>query len=586
MNSRYNKQIPEDIFNSSNYRSYVAKYQGDIENGLNEIEGVYVIPIDENYLIILIRKDLQTSIIDYSILEKLKKNNRETSTTPYIYINYPTLFKLQDTSPIEASEVRSIQNNTQLNLTGKGVVVGIIDTGIDYLSDEFMTSDGKTRINFIWDQTITNINSLDKSIPYGTIYSKEDIDGAINLFRQGGEPYSIVPSKDYIGHGTNMASIVGARGKNVDLKGVAPECEFYIVKLAEDVAYKEEFNIKIPIFDLSKIVIALDKLYKYALETSKPMVIYLPLGTNSGNHRGDGILDEFTQRISDNAGIVIVTGSGNEGARGCHASGNISNVNETETMELYISDEQRNISVEIWIDTPNIMALNIISPSGEETGSIPIIINSKENFNFIFENTAVEVKYFLPEDITGDELILIYFNKLKVGLWKLRLTANSITDGAFNAWIPVEGISVGDTRFITSDPYGTITVPGDSPTVITAASYDQNNNNIVNYSGRAFRYNLIDVIAIAAGGVNAEVVAPNNKINVVNGTSVSAAVTSGVCALLFQWGIVDGNYPYMYSQSILTYIVRGTIKRQGDIYPNSEWGYGILNALGIFENMI
>ena len=174
---------------------------------------------------------------------------------------------------------------------------------------------------------------------------------------------------------------------------------------------------------------------------------------------------------------------------------------------------------------------------------------------------------------------------MQPGSWKLRLTANAVTNGVFNAWIPVKGISVGDTRFIQSDPFGTLTVPGDSPSAMTVAAYNQNNNNTINYSGMAFKNDLSDAIYVAAGGVNAKTVAPDNQTAIVNGTSVSAAVTGGVCALIFQWGMTDGNYPNMYSQSLITYIIRGTTKRRGDIYPNPQWGYGILNVFGIFSNM-
>ena len=126
---------------------------------------------------------------------------------------------------------------------------------------------------------------------------------------------------------------------------------------------------------------------------------------------------------------------------------------------------------------------------------------------------------------------------------------------------------------VSSDPYGTITNPGTSDYIITVAAYNQNNNNIVNYSGMAFLDDYIDRIDVAAGGVNALTVAPNNKTAIVNGTSVSAAVVAGACAMLFQWGIVDGNDPYIYSQTIKAYLARGTIKRSGDIYPNPQWGY-------------
>lgn len=571
---------PEYIFRDNRYRSYIIKYTQELLSEVENVDGIYLTPIKGIYAILTIRDDgVSNGGINYENL-KIKNLNLEA-----LYIKYLQLYKLQDISPIEAANLESIQVNTPLNLSGKGVLVGIIDTGIDYLNSEFMTPNGKTRINFIWDQTIENKAGVNRDLPYGTEYNSEQINSAIELYKQGKDPYGVVPSKDEIGHGTNMASIIGATGINPELTGVAPNCEFCIVKLAESTSYKQDFDIKIPVFDLTSIFIALIRLYDYALKSLKPMVIYLPLGSNSGNHRGNGILNEIIQNISTSVGIAIVTGSGNEGAEGGHTSGVISTVGERENIFLNISKEQKSLVVEIWIETPNIMSLNIISPSGEDTGVIPVLINSKQEFNFIFEKVAVQVIYFIPEATTGDELILIYFQNLQPGTWKLRLTANLVTNGVFNAWIPVKGISLGDTAFVQSNYYGTFTTPGDSISIVTVAAYNQNNNNTLKFSGMAFKNDLLNPICIAAGGINQKTVGPNNKIDIVSGTSVSAAVVSGVCALMFQWGIIDGNFPSMYAESLITFLVRGAGKRRGDIYPNAEWGYGTLDVFKIFSTI-
>ena len=216
---------------------------------------------------------------------------------------------------------------------------------------------------------------------------------------------------------------------------------------------------------------------------------------------------------------------------------------------------------------------------------MPPLINSTELYTFIFEKTSIKVNYYLPEEFTGDELIRIRFYNIQPGLWKLRLIGNYILDGKVNAWMPQEGIKHKDTGFSWADPYGTITNPGTSEYLITAAAYNQNNNNMVDYSGVAFMENFQNKIDVVAGGVNALTVAPNNQTAIVNGTSVSAAILAGTCAMLFEWGIINGNYPYMYSQSIKTFLARGTTKRIGDIYPNPQWGYGILNIVTMFQNM-
>ena len=154
--------------------------------------------------------------------------------------------------------------------------------------------------------------------------------------------------------------------------------------------------------------------------------------------------------------------------------------------------EQNDLWVEIWVDAPNIMSLNIISPSGEDSGLMSPLVNIVETYTFIFEKTNIRLNYFLPDEISGDEFIRIRFYNIQAGIWKLRLTGNSILDGTYNAWIPQKGITVGGTKFIPADPYGTITNPSNSDYIITIAAYNQNNNNILNYSGMGFlNYYLI-----------------------------------------------------------------------------------------------
>lgn len=569
---------PENIFKDINYYSYIVQYQGDIQTEVSKYPGYYVTIINDKYAIVTLKREF--------ILQGNDINLAGPHFSTIVYAKPAEMYTLQQISPLQASKAEFLKLDLPLNLTGREVNVAIIDSGIDYLSDEFIDSNGQTRIEAIWDQTLTSTGEVENNIvPFGTVYTKNQIQEAINSYRQGKSPYEIVPSKDELGHGTSMAGIIGAAGKNPNLKGVVPNCSFVVVKLMEDLPFKTWFNVTVPVFNITVIFAALEFLYRYALRNYKPMVIYIPLGSNFGGHKGNGILEQFIDSICINSGIAIVTGAGNQCVNGEHTSGTISNVNNMSTIELNVSPEQKDLWVEIWCDSPNIMSLDVLSPSGENTGILAALINSTESYTFLFEKTSVKVNYYLPEANTGDELIRIRFYDLQPGIWKLRLTGNSILDGKYNAWIPQKGISLGSTRFISADIYGTVTTPGTSTYIITAAAYNQNNNNIVDYSGMAFLDNYINVINVAAGGVNAIAVAPDNKTTIVNGTSVSAAIVAGACAMLFEWGIVDGNDPFIYSQTILTYLSRGTSTRVGDIYPNPQWGYGMLNILVMFQNM-
>lgn len=382
-----------------------------------------------------------------------------------------------------------------------------------------------------------------------------------------------------------MAGIVGATGKNIELKGVAPECKFVAVKLAEANFFEELSNLDIPVYNLPPIMVAVGYLRRILFNKRKPVVILLPLGSNNGNHKGDNVFDSFIESVSGNVGIVIVTGTGNEALQDGHVSGVIKNKDRVESIGLLISEDQINLSVEIWVDLPNIIDISVVSPAGEETGFVQAMLNMEKKYSFILANTTMRIAYYLPEEYSGEELISINFRNITSGLWTLKLRMREGEMATYNSWIMQSGIVSKGTRFTSSDPYGTITIPGDSDFIVTMAAYNQNNNSLLPYSGIGFREENIDKIDVAAGGVNTKTVGLDNSIATINGTSLSAAIGAGACILLLQWGIVQGKYPYMYVQSIKTFIRRGVIQRPGDLYPNPNWGYGVLNFYKMFENM-
>lgn len=567
----------EKIYSDPDYRHYIAQYYGDILSEASQISDYYIKVINNKYAIISLKKNISYEELRVSKIKGI------------IYIEKANLFSLESVDPVTAAGINQMQKIEALNLTGKGVLVGMVDTGINYLNKELWDENGNCRVETIWDQTIINDKKNTKEgveVPFGTVYSKDEIDNAVKSYKEGGDPYKVVPSKDDIGHGTKMSVIIGGAGTNLTVKGGAPNCNFISVKLQEDLGFKEELNVKDPVYNLISVFSAVDFLIKYADKENKPMVIYLPLGNSFSNHKGDTLLERFIDDASINRGVIVVTSTGNEGDRQNHTSGTIKNTGGSKDIMLYIDPMQKNIAVQLWVARPNVMSINIISPSGEESGIVPAILNFYEDSKFIFENTKVSVTYYIPEPNSGDELVELYFRNAQAGTWKIRLIGDYILDGRFDAWLPQAGLTFGKTQFIYSDPYGTLTYPGPSRYIINVGNYDQTTNYVINSSGRAFEEHAENTIDVVAGGVN--VMTTNiegNGYSIVNGTSVSAAVVAGACALLLQWSIVDKNSRFMYSQKIRVLMIRGVIRRQGDIYPNEEFGYGIFNMVEVFRNI-
>lgn len=577
---------PEYTFNNPTYARYVAEYQGDIESEeeLGLAKEMYITVINDKYVII-------TKKFNNVMEDRLTLKNNPFPSVVYIarYAIYCTLNVIDfnekvSINPLEAANINVVAASDSANLSGKGTVVGIIDTGIDYLNKEFQTEDGKSRILRIWDQSLaTGTKNSEENTSWGVEYTNEEINNALNAQRAGQDPYSIVASKDENGHGTAMAGIIGASGFDPEMKGAAPECEFVVVKLSRDLV-SESITESNELYDMASIMAAINYILNFALDENKPTVIYMPLGTTLGNHRFNGILENYIDDVCSNLGISVVTSSGDEGNGRNHAFDYIGQNGGVQETQLYI-DKQKFLMLDVWTMNPNRVSISIISPTGESTGIIAALFKQKEESKFVVEGTEVLIQYYLPEDLSGDELISVYFMGLQPGIWRIRVYGNYILDGRYDVWMLSRKMLKGETSLTSPCTCGTITSPSTSRYSLTISNYNQNNITVYPKSGLATTSIRGYEIDVAAGGVDVKCLYLNNQRVYITGTSVSAAVATGAALLLFEWGIIDGNDPYMYSQTLKSYMLRGTYRRKNDIYPNIEWGYGILNLLGIFTNL-
>ncbi|MBS5822276.1 MAG: S8 family peptidase [Clostridium argentinense] len=561
------------MYLNPNYASYIAEYRGDIINQLNEVDYACAIIVG-NYIIVL-------------VVEVGRLNDLLREVPDIVNVERNDLFSLTQISPIDAANISTFHENSYLVLRGTGVIVGVLDTGIDYLNPAFMTEDNKTRIVGIWDQTVQN-GPPPEGFGYGTEYSREQIDEAISAYNRGENPYLIVPEQDIIGHGTEVAGIIGAGGRN-GVVGSAPDCEFLVVKLKEaNPSVLGEFpqvNVQIPEYQTSDILLALKYLYDTQRKLNKPMAICIALGTNFGGHDGSSRVERYIDYFSIRSGIAVVGGTGNEGDAANHTSGVFTESGEVKIIELQVSDDQLGIEVNIWFNRPDRFSLSIISPSGEIIERIPRKLKEAVTVKFTLEGTTVTLFYNYPEDITGNGHISISFSNIRGGIWQMVLIGDYIVDGRYDAWTYQKNFLMPGTKFLEPDPYVTLTIPSTSRTIIVASYYNQVNNTVVATSGRGFTRDGRVKPSVAAGGVNVLTTTPGGELITVTGSSAATAVLTGAVALILQWGGVEGNNPALYPPKINTFLISGTRKRPGDIYPNPIWGYGILDLVQVFQNI-
>ncbi|WMJ86007.1 S8 family peptidase [Anaerocolumna sp. MB42-C2] len=501
------------------------------------------------------------------------------------YFVFPTLFGLADTGSLEASGITRLLNIPSFDLSGQGVLVGFIDTGIDYTHPAFINADGTTKILSIWDQTIQTGPSPN-TYYYGTEYTREQI----NLALVNEDPISIVPSIDEIGHGTSLAGLTaGNPSLQNNFSGVVPSSDIVVVKLKQAKKFiRNYFLVKEDAicFQENDIMFGIRYLTDAARELNRPIAICIGLETNQGSHDGRGALSSYLSLLGDQAGIAITIAAGNEGNAGHHFRGVIeSGGQQSEILELRVGANNSGFSMELWGDSPGTFSVDILSPTGEYIPRIPARIGETRVIRFIFEETVVNIDYILLEQQTGDQLILLRFVSPTEGIWRFRVYSTGDLTSTFNVWLPIQSFMTSEAVFVQPDPDYTVTSPGNAVIPIIVTAYDYTNNSL--YLNASRGYTRIDTINpnLAAPGVNLVVPAPGGTYTTASGTSLAAAHTTGVAAMLLEWGITTGYYSMLDSVEIKNLLIRGARRDPNNVYPNKEWGYGILDVYNTFNSL-
>lgn len=506
----------------------------------------------------------------------------ERSILQYGYASIPRCFGLTSGQSIEASQITRLRSIPSLNLRGKGTLIGIVDTGIDYTNPVFQYADKTTRIVNIWDQTIDSGNYPD-DMYYGTEYSREQINQAL----RDSNPLNIVPSMDENGHGTIIAGVAaGNSSAENDFYGVAPDAELVVVKLKPAKPYLKGFY-KIPeealCYQENDIMVGLEYLFRIAARENRPIAIGIALGTSLGGHDGYGHLSYYITERAATPGIGIAIAVGNEGNARRHYFGEIMREEPFETVELNVGEGETGFVMEVWGRAVSILSLDILTPSGEYIPQISGGLEGQRKIAFLFEETTIDVLYLVNEEQSGNMVIMLRFTKPASGVWRFRVYTTSDINTTFNIWLPMGDFITENTYFINADPFITILAPSDTYVPITVTAYNTSNQSLYLEASKGFNRDDVPVPDITAPGVNIVTPTLTKQFAPASGTGIAAAHTAGVAAMLLEWGIVQGNIPLLSTTGIRLLLIRGAKRTEGQEYPNQNWGFGILDIYNTFQ---
>lgn len=508
------------------------------------------------------------------------------SVSQFLYRYIPEVYGLEsfpasgaagfDPQPLEISGILS-QQRPPLELTGRGVIFAVIDTGISYENPVFRYSDGSSRILAIWDQTDQS-GRPPEGFAYGTEYTREQINEALSA----SDPHTVVPQRDEIGHGTAIASV--AAGSRLDggvtFTGAAPDAQLVVVKVKPaKQLLRDYYMIKegVPAYSTSDLLFAVKYVQQFAVPFERPVVLCLGMGTSLGSHNGGSFFTDYLQHVTSQLAMVSVVSGGNEGNSAGHFRANLTE--EAKSVEIRVGENTRGFMAELWGESPALFQLSIRSPGGEVIPEVNFRISSEVDYTFVYEKTRVVMNYVPNERNTGDELIVLRFEAPSPGVWTIQVRGvRSLATSVFDIWLTQRQFQDGEVYFLTPTPEITLTMPSYTTDAVTVTSYNSSSGSFYYNSGQGFS---------RTGRVKPDLAAPGVSVSTVNGPysggAMAAAITAGAALQLMQWCVVEGNAMFVSGREIKGYLSRGAREDIAYDYPNRQWGYGRLDLQGTFD---
>lgn len=515
----------------------IVRYTGSLDGLRIRYPQIRIRELLNQYAVLIVPETLVDAVSQETVIEYLEKPKQ-------LY------FELQ--AGKAASCINAVQQgmNNPFGLFGKGTIVAVIDTGIRAESMEFRNADGSTRILNIWDQTT------------GTEYDRSQIDEAL---QNETKDTAGIPGADVLGHGTQVAAI--ACGSS----GVAAQADILVVKLG--LAAKNGFP------RTTQLMEALDYVVRKAIDYGKPLAVNISFGNNYGDHTGSSLLENFINDIADSWKCSICIGSGNEGLGAVHTGGTLTEDME-ETVELAVSSYETGLSIQIWKDYWDDIAVEIIAPSGRNLGRIQensrvsrIRYEDMELLTYFGEPSPFRIRQEIYIDMIPQTVYI------QSGLWKFRLIPRSIRNGRYDMWLPAQGALNFGTGFTSPDSASTFTIPSAAAKAVTVGAYDAGTGSAAPFSGQGYIVEIGGSLMVkpelAAPGVNVLVPSVSGMARV-SGTSYATPFVTGSAALLMEWGIVRGNDAFLYGEKLKAYLIKGAEPLAGAAVPDTQTGWGRL----------
>lgn len=515
----------------------IVRYTGSLDGLRIRYPQIRIRELLNQYAVLIVPETLVDAVSQETVIEYVEKPKQ-------LY------FELQ--AGKAASCINAVQQgmNNPFGLFGKGTIVAVIDTGIRAESMEFRNADGSTRILNIWDQTT------------GTEYDRSQID---EVLQNETKDTAGIPGADVLGHGTQVAAI--ACGSS----GVAAQADILVVKLG--LAAKNGFP------RTTQLMEALDYVVRKAIDYGKPLAVNISFGNNYGDHTGSSLLENFINDIADSWKCSICIGSGNEGLGAVHTGGTLTEDME-ETVELAVSSYETGLSIQIWKDYWDDIAVEIIAPSGRNLGRIQensrvsrIRYEDMELLTYFGEPSPFRIRQEIYIDMIPQTVYI------QSGLWKLRLIPRSIRNGRYDMWLPAQGALNFGTGFTSPDSASTFTIPSAAAKAVTVGAYDAGTGSAAPFSGQGYIVEIGGSLMVkpelAAPGVNVLVPSVSGMARV-SGTSYATPFVTGSAALLMEWGIVRGNDAFLYGEKLKAYLIKGAEPLAGAAVPDTQTGWGRL----------